>query len=174
MPRTELHYLKPQDGIPNSSLPLVIVKAGLAAGTRNGDAACAMLKKNGWGGTWVYTVYPFWHFHTRGHEVLACVSGEARIGFGGKEGIVAEVRLGDVCVIPVGVGHKRVEASEDFLVAGGYPPGQEGNIVRPGEMDDADIAREVGSVPLPQTDPLSGATDGVVALWSEATGAAGY
>jgi hypothetical protein len=63
--------------------------------------------------------------------VLTCVSGSARIALGSDDGIVAEVSVGDVTIIPAGVGHKRLSSSADFLMAGGYPPGQSGNIVRP-------------------------------------------
>jgi uncharacterized protein YjlB len=75
---------------------------------------------------------------------------------------------GDVCVIPAGVGHKRVDASGDFQVAGGYPPGQQGNIVRPGEMEDQRIADEIAMLKLPDTDPVSGKADGLAELWRTA------
>ena len=129
----------------------------------------ALFRKNGWQGTWVYTVFPYWHFHTRGHEVLGCVSGKATIGFGGDRGIKVEVEAGDVCVIPAGVGHRKFAASDDFLMAGAYPPGQEGNIVRPGQIDGARAAREIAAVKLPETDPISGGLDGVVEAWQSHT-----
>lgn len=160
-----IRVLKPADGIPNSILPLVLWKGRLPRDARDGRAACALYRRSGWGGTWVYTVYPFWHFHTLGHEVLGCVAGRARIGFGGDGGIAVDMEPGDVAVIPAGVGHKKLEASGDFLMAGGYPPGQEGNIVRPGDLDEARIAAEIGEVGLPETDPVSGLADGVVAIW---------
>ena len=50
-------------------------------------------------------------------------------------------------------------------MAGCYPPGQEGNIVRPGDLDDARIAREIAQVALPEIDPISGGQDGVVEVW---------
>lgn len=153
------------DGIPNSVLPLVLWKARLPREAREGRAAGALYRRNGWGGTWVYTVYPFWHFHTRGHEVLGCVGGRARIGFGGEAGIVVDVEQGDVALVPAGVGHRKLDASGDFLMAGGYPPGQEGNIVRPGHLDDQRIAAELREVALPESDPVSGLFDGVVDIW---------
>src|SRR5262245_16737657 len=131
----ETHLFKADGGIPNSHLPLLIWKDRLPADARSGNGACALYRRNGWGGTWVYTVFPYWHFHTRGHEVLACISGSARIGFGGDRGLQTDVSVGDVCIVPAGVGHKRLDASPDFQMAGGYPPGQEGNIVRPGGLD---------------------------------------
>lgn len=156
-------------GIPNSRLPLVLWRGRLPAEARNGEAASALYRANGWGGTWVYTVYPFWHFHTRGHEALACVAGRALIGFGGEGGAKIEVTAGDACVVPAGVGHRRLEASADFLMAGAYPPGQEGNIVRPGEMEPGRIAAEIAALSLPETDPLDGTADGVVAIWRAAS-----
>jgi uncharacterized protein YjlB len=160
------HLFEPDGGIPNSRLPLVFWRERLPASARSGTAATALYRKNGWQGTWVYTVFPYWHFHTRGHEALACVSGRARIGFGGDHGIKVDVEVGDVCVIPAGVGHRRFDSSGDFQMAGGYPPGQEGNIVRPGDLDDARIAREIAVLALPETDPISGRADGVVAAWA--------
>ncbi len=46
-------------------------------------------------------------YAARGHEVLGCVAGHARIGFGSDAGMVAEIEVGDVAVIPAGVGHRR-------------------------------------------------------------------
>jgi uncharacterized protein YjlB len=160
-----LHSFEPDGGIPNSALPLILWRGRLPKEMRGGTAATALFRKNGWQGTWVYTVFPYWHFHTRGHEVLACVSGRARIGFGGDHGIKVHVEVGDVCAIPAGVGHRKFDASGDFQMAGGYPPQQEGNIVRPGDLDDGRIAREIAAVGLPETDPVSGRPDGVVEVW---------
>lgn len=162
------HRFSPSGGIPNSRLPLVVWKGGLPIAARRGAEACALYRANGWGGTWVYTVYPFWHFHTKGHEVLSCVAGTARIGFGGDDGIVADISVGDVAIVPAGVGHKKLSASPGFQMAGGYPPGQEGDIVRPGEMGADAIAAALARLPLPETDPISGRADGVVAIWGEA------
>lgn len=164
-----LHVFEPDNGIPSSRLPLAFWRGRLPPKARDGAAATVMFRQNGWQGTWVYTVFPFWHFHTRGHEALACVSGRARIGFGGDHGIEVDVETGDVCVIPAGVGHRRLGSSPDFLMAGGYPPDQEGNIVRIGDLDEATIAREIAAVALPQADPISGGPDGVVAAWRQPT-----
>jgi uncharacterized protein YjlB len=166
MTEATTYLFEPDGGIPNSSLPLAFWRARLPREDRAGAQATALFRRNGWQGTWVYTVFPYWHFHTRGHEALACVSGRARIGFGGDHGVKVDVEAGDVCVIPAGVGHRRYDSSSDFQMAGGYPPGQEGNIVRPGDLDDATIAREIADVALPETDPISGRSDGVVATWA--------
>lgn len=146
-----------QRGIPNSALPFILWKNRLPDDARDGEAACRLFEGNGWTGTWVYTVYPFWHFHTKGHEVLACVSGSAVLGFGGDAGITAKVEVGDVCIVPAGVGHRRISASTDFRVAGAYPPGQEGDINSPGDLQDSVIEEALAQVALPKTDPVTGA-----------------
>lgn len=161
MCKTETRLLKPCGGTPNSVLPLVLVRGAWPGHVLDGAAACGRLAANGWSGNWVYTVFDFWHFHTRGHEVLAGVSGRARIGFGGEGGMEADFGVGDICVIPAGVGHRRIDSTDDFRVAGGYPPMQEGNIVRPGEMVDERLRREIDAVPMPETDPVSGDRNGV-------------
>jgi uncharacterized protein YjlB len=168
---TEPQILKfgPDDGIPNSSLPLVFWRGRLPSAQRSGTAACALFKRSGWQGTWVYTVYPFWHFHTRGHEVLACVSGTARIALGGDRGFKADVAAGDVCIIPAGVGHRRLDASADFQMAGGYPPGQEGDIVQPGDIRIEEAMRTIEQLPLPVTDPITGLADGIAEIWRDAS-----
>lgn len=167
----QAHLFPAQAGIPNSMLPLVVRKGGLPVAARSGEAACALYAANGWGGTWVYTVYPFWHFHTNGHEVLSCVAGTATIGFGGEDGIVADISVGDVAIVPAGVGHKKLAASPGFQMAGGYPPKQSGNIVRAGEMTDDEIAKALARLALPDTDPISGKDDGVVSVWRAAVSA---
>lgn len=160
----------PSGGIPNSPLPLALWKRRAPVSVDRGGDICRLYERNGWRGTWVYTVFPYWHFHTRGHEALTCVCGRAEIGFGGDDGIVAQVEPGDVAVIPAGVGHKRLSSSADFLMAGCYPPGQEGNIVRPGDMTEASIQREIAGVGDPKTDPISGGNDGIVRLWTSQRG----
>lgn len=164
--RPSLHRFAADEGIPNSPLPLVVWKGRLAGPDVTGEGICALYERNGWTGTWIYTVYPFWHFHTKGHEVLTCVAGSATIGFGGEGGIRAEVEVGDVCVVPAGVGHRRFEASAGFLMAGGYPPGQSGDIVRPGDMSLEEAQRPIAEIELPGSDPVTGSRNGdLVALW---------
>jgi len=160
------YVFQQREQIPNSFLPLLVWKAGARVSNDSGRDVCRLYERNGWGGTWVYTVFPFWHFHTKGHEVLTCVSGRARVGFGGDAGIIADVAPGDVAVVPAGVGHRLIEATDDFLAAGAYPPSQQGDIVRPGDMNVMEAARRIAALALPETDPITGKADGVVAIWT--------
>lgn len=160
--KVESFQLKPCDGILNSWLPLLLVRGAVEA---TESEATALLERNGWVGTWIYTVYPFWHFHTKGHEVLIGVAGRALIGFGGDKGIEVEVKPGDLALIPAGVGHKRIRGDDGFQVAGGYPVGQSGNIVRPGELEPHGVEQALSLLPLPERDPLTGESGGLLDHW---------
>ena len=49
--------------------------------------------------------------------------GSAQVRFGGEDGELVGVTAGDVVVIPAGVAHACIEASDDFSVVGAYPDG---------------------------------------------------
>jgi len=79
---------------------------------------------------WRYTMYPTTHFHSTTHEVLVVVRGGARLCLGGEGNPAAyrpDVGVGDVLVVPAGVGHRLLEdTSSDeagFEMVGSYPPG---------------------------------------------------
>lgn len=165
-PRIETHLLQPGGDMPNNGrMPLVIYRGALSGAAMSADGCEALFRRNGWQGTWVNGVFPYWHYHLRSHEVLGCVAGGARVGFGGDEGVEAEFNAGDVVVIPAGVGHKRLAQQPDFMVVGGYPPGQDGTVTNPGDVDLDAAIRAVAAVPAPDTDPVGASTQGLPALW---------
>ena len=151
--------------IPNSRLPL-LVYAGAAPA--DADAIEALFRRNGWQPAWRYGVYPFPHYHSTAHEVLGVYRGSARIRLGHSAGRVFDVKAGDVIVIPAGVGHENLGASEDFHVVGGYPPGQRADLLRgrDGERPEAD--KNIARVPLPTSDPVYGESGPLIALWKAA------
>ena len=155
------------DDIPNNPrLPLLVYRAVLLAELTNAAACQSLFKRNRWGGNWVDGIYDYWHFHVTGHEALGCVAGRARIGLGGDAaGVAAEIEAGDVVVIPAGVGHKRLDASPDFTVVGGYPPGQSGAITRPGDMSLEEAEERIADLALPDTDPVYGRAGPLTARW---------
>ena len=59
-------------------------------------------------------------------------------------------------------------------MAGGYPPGQQGNIVRPGDIDIGEAIRAIARLALPDADPITGQADGVVTIWRDAQRQATY
>lgn len=105
--------------------------------------------ENGWSGAWRNGVYDYHHYHATTHEVLGCYAGRARIQLGGPKGAVHDIAAGDVVVIPAGVAHRRVEASDDFAVVGAYPDGVTPDM-QEGEGDPS-IA-----LALPERDPALG------------------
>ncbi len=160
--------------IPNSRLPLLLYRQALPAvigGAGDPAALCeARLAANDWTGTWRSTVFPFHHYHSTSHEVLAIYRGSGTLQLGGERGRKFEVAAGDVIVIPAGVGHKNVGNSPDFGVVGAYPGGRRWDLLRgePGERPQAD--RNIAAVPLPELDPLYGAAGPLQRLWEPAAG----
>ena len=161
----ETHLLEPGDGLPNNRLPLIVYRGALEGESCSPDGCSALFRRNGWQGAWVNGVFSYWHYHARSHEVLGCVSGSARVGFGGNHGVTAEFNAGDVVLIPAGVGHKRLSQQSGFLVVGGYPPGQNGAITNAGDVDLAAALPIAGAVPVPDKDPVLGSSGGLHEHW---------
>ena len=122
---------------------------------------------SGWGGTWVWRVFSYHHYHSNAHEALAVAAGRAELMLGGPGGERVGVSAGDVVVLPAGTGHRQIEASADFAVVGAYPPGQEDDeIVRAEQPHEGAILERIAAVPLPRTDPVHGADGPLIRAWS--------
>ncbi len=152
------------DAIPNNPrLPALAYRGVLAGGAAEAER---VFTGNGWGGTWRSTVLPYHHFHSTSHEALGVAAGRATLALGGPQGHELQVSAGDVLVLPAGTGHKRVGSSDDFLVVGAYPRGQEGyDLLRgdPAELEEA--VANIERVALPATDPVDGENGPLVELW---------
>jgi uncharacterized protein YjlB len=154
------------DGIfPNSRLPLLYYKSAVPKAEATAERMEELFAAGGWPPAWRYTVYPYDHYHSTAHEVLGIASGEARIQLGGPNGREFHVEAGDVIVIPAGVVHMQNWKSPDFLVVGGYPPGQHADQFRgePGDRPRAD--RNIAAVPLPKSDPVAGSGGPLLRHW---------
>ncbi|MET0684199.1 MAG: cupin domain-containing protein [Solirubrobacteraceae bacterium] len=154
----------PGDRIPNHPRFPVLVYRGVEAAAAGAEAARALFAEHGWGGSWVDGVFPFHHFHSTSHEVLAVVAGRATLELGGPQGEAFEVAAGDVLVLPAGTGHMRATARDGFTVVGAYPRGQEDYDLQRGD-DPAEVAaarERIAALPAPPDDPVGG--EGV-ALW---------
>ncbi|MES2661415.1 MAG: cupin domain-containing protein [Verrucomicrobiota bacterium] len=166
----EIRLFADDGGTPNHPLlPLVILRGTEAVGSQ--DAAVWFEQRfvtHGWLAIWRWTVYPYHHYHSTNHEVLGVSRGTARLIFGGENGGEFQVSTGDVIIIPAGVGHMRLDSSDDFQVVGAYPRGEEPDLIRSGD-DESDAARlRVAEVTLPDQDPVFGENGPLIALWKQA------
>jgi uncharacterized protein YjlB len=155
------------DGIfPNSVLPLLLYKRALI--TQAKDSASIIeqgFAENDWTNSWRDGVYSFPHYHSTSHEVLGIYSGSATLRLGGEHGSKVEVDAGDVIVIPAGVTHQNISASDDFGVVGAYPGGRQWDLLRglPGERPRADD--NIAALPIPDADPIYGADGPLRHVW---------
>jgi len=100
--------------------------------------------------------------------VLGVYSGAATLRLGGEHGKNVEGHAGDVIVIPAGVAHQNVGASDDFGVVGAYPGGRQWDLLRglPGERPKAD--RNIAALPMPENDPIYGVERPLRGIWKSA------
>lgn len=118
-----------------------------------------------WTGSWSGGVYDYHHYHSNTHEVLGVKNGEATILVGGEEGERLQVKMGDVIVLPVGTGHKKIESSDDFQVVGAYPNGTNPNLRRRDIKSRMQDLAEIKNVRIPNTDPVFGDTGPLLDKW---------
>ena len=152
--------------VPNSSLPVVIYRAAVKPDARDPAATFErVFEENGWGGTWRNGIYDSHHYHSTTHEVLGLARGRVKVQLGGPKGRMFDLEAGDVVVLPAGTAHKNLGASDDLLVVGAYPVGQEPdmNYGRAGERPQAD--ERIACVPLPESDPVGGGDGPLLAAW---------
>jgi uncharacterized protein YjlB len=159
---------KDDGSFPNSPLSLLFYRHAIATDAK--DPASIFeerFAKNDWTNSWRDGVYSFPHYHSTSHEVLGVYSGLATLRFGGEHGKNVTVHAGDVIVIPAGVAHQNIGASNDFGVVGAYPGGREWDLLRglPGERPKAD--HNIAALPIPSKDPIYGAKGPLRPMWSD-------
>jgi uncharacterized protein YjlB len=166
-----VRYVFADDGlVPNNSLPLLLYPSAITR--EEGDqptAIAALLASCGWDGIWINGIYDYLHYHATVHEALAVAQGRARVRFGGDSGAELVLAAGDVAVLPAGTGHQCVQASDDFVVVGAYPPGPRMEITRPTAATRIAALNTIPQVPLPPSDPLYGADGPLLRIWSDAS-----
>jgi len=166
MKQPETALFKDDGVIPNNRLRLLLYRGVLPIGGADPASRVVQLfAANNWTNSWRNGIYPFHHYHSTSHEVLGVYRGSVTVRLGGEQGKDFEVRAGDVIVIPAGVGHKNLGASEDFGVVGAYPDGRDWDLLtgKPGERPQAD--KNIASLPIPDNDPVFGAEGPLRAIW---------
>ncbi|WP_201159233.1 cupin domain-containing protein [Rhodoplanes elegans] len=129
-------------------------------------------QRNGWVGVWRNGIYPYTHYHSRTHEVMAIARGRARVRFGGDKGTEVDLKVGDVVVLPAGTGHQRVTATADLVVIGAYPPTGTYDLCRGSKAEHTKATAAIPKVPLPASDPVHGKGGALVKSWAAETQAA--
>jgi uncharacterized protein YjlB len=162
-------FLFSDDGLfPNHPCwPLLIYAQ--AVELTSADAARDMetrFERHGWTGAWRNGIYRFAHYHSNAHEVLGVFQGEARVRFGGPQGVELVLRAGDVAVLPAGTAHQNLGQSDDFGVVGAYPPGAECDLCGGTQAGHERAVRAIRAVPRPAKDPVTGAAGGLLAHWT--------
>jgi uncharacterized protein YjlB len=153
--------------IPNSRLPLIVRRGAVPpAADDPAKAFERVFGQNGWTNGWrADDIFDYHHYHSTAHEVLGIAAGSATVRFGGDDGEAVGLTAGDVVVIPAGVGHAKLKASDDLLVVGAYADGRDWDIVRDDAGAIAAARRRIALVPLPGADPVDGATGPLMTLW---------
>ena len=86
---TPVTHLFADDGrIPNNpKLPLVLYRGGIdLAGSPDPELLIEKtFADNGWGDMWRNGIYPYAHYHSMIHEVMAIARGRAKVRFGGEQ-----------------------------------------------------------------------------------------
>lgn len=166
-----LHISKAEGGVPNNPLPVIIYHRVIPPNVvDNADYLEHLFSTNGWPPQWRYGIYTFTHFHSNTPEALGVFSGSAKVQIGGEKGSIIEVNVGDVLLLPAGVGHKQISADDNFMMVGAYPPNTTADLCHDEPSKLAARIKAVAKVPLPETDPVTGHSEGSMLLWHNAGG----
>lgn len=163
MSAPETHVFVDDGTMPNSRLPLLIYRAALPA-----DAAAIerVFSEHDWPPAWRDGVFPWHHFHPETHEALGVAAGQAKVLFGGPGGREIELAAGDVAVVPAGVGHCGVSASDDLVIVGAYPAGATRRAASRGDpARHCALRAAVAAVAIPIADPVQGAAGALCDIW---------
>src|SRR3982074_1435190 len=95
-PYLETLFFKPNGRVPNSRLPVLIYRNGVAAevGADLADVLEATFRRNDWLNNWREGVYSYYHYHSTTHEVLGMARGEVTLRLGGSGGQDVEFSAG--------------------------------------------------------------------------------
>ncbi|MBO9575720.1 MAG: cupin [Sphingobium sp.] len=168
MMETEDFILRERDWVPNNEwLPVLVYRAVFEGeGQATPERFEQLFADHGWPPQWRDTIYDYHHYHSTTHEALGIAAGSARLMLGGPLGRTVLVKAGDALVLPVGTGHCRLEASEDFLVVGAYPSGQDWDICRDAPSEEA--RGRMRDLPIPAQDPVCGREGPLIETWASA------
>lgn len=140
----------------NPRLPVILYRRALKATSLEETATQLedLFQQHGWPPQWRDGIYDYHHYHSTAHEVLGVASGTATLVIGGPEGRALEVAAGDVLLLPAGTGHCASKCSDNFLVVGAYPVGQQWDIRR--DAPTPEDRERMANLAFPSADPVRG------------------
>lgn len=159
-------FFEDDGATPNSRFPVLLYRLELDRAGDTASAFEALFAAHEWTPLWRDGIFDYHHFHPNAHEALGIARGRARLTLGGECGQSVSVERGDVLVLPAGTGHRCIECSDDFLVVGAYPHGQEDyDIQRPDSAAHQRALERIAKVPQPEQDPVSGLHGALMTRW---------
>ncbi|WP_292232420.1 cupin domain-containing protein [Mesorhizobium sp.] len=161
---TQTIRLNPAPPFPNSALPVILYRNCFT----DSKELEHRLRSNGWIPDWYSAegMFPYHHFHSDAHEIIAVLKGKLRGKVGGPDGVEVVMGSGDVIVLPAGVAHIGLAVSADLWTVGGYPSGYAIHDFRLGDMGEyANCLANTLSVPSPAADPLGGLDGPLAETW---------
>jgi len=164
--KVETYLLSEHDWVPNNArLPTLIYRHALDHGSSDAVASAfeAAFQAYGWPPQWRDGIYDYHHYHSTAHEALGIAAGSASLVVGGPDGLEISVTQGDALILPAGTGHCSISASEDFLVVGAYPYGQDWDICR--APPTPAMRKRMAALPFPASDPLFGKDGPLLDHW---------
>lgn len=162
MIKSEVLYFK-DDGItPNNKLPVIIYRDVSKNVKINTNISIrTFFESNNWTNNWADIIMTKNHYHSTTHEVIGINKGKVSLKLGGKHGSIVSIKSGDVILIPAGVGHYSLGNEEFYEAIGGYPNGEEWDMIFD-EKDKYAVAIErIRQIPIPKKDPIFG-SDGLL------------
>lgn len=169
--KVESFTLPEHDWVPNNPrLPVLLYRQAVdvADCDTTAEAFETIFERNGWPPQWRDGIYDYHHYHSTAHEALGVAAGTATLTIGGPGGRDIQVAAGDALVLPTGTGHRSNKASDDFLVVGAYPRGQDWDICRDAPDDEA--RERMANLPVPDADPVEGPGGALTERWDERAG----
>ena len=163
----EIHYLDEDTDMPNNpALPVIVYRKIISGAPEDAarDFESAFTEHN-WQGSWRGKIFDYHHYHPDAHEVLGIAAGHVDVALGGESGQTFSLNTGDMVVLPAGTGHKSLSASDDLMVVGAYPAGQEGYTICKNKTECDNVTSQIASVPLPAHDPFLGEGGPVIEYW---------
>lgn len=155
---------------PNNELPILYyedVLNDVLEDSYTADDVLKFFENNGYTNGWIGGIKDRHHFHSNAHEALACTEGEVTVQFGGQNGEMRTLRKGDVVLLPAGVAHKKLDATQGFEIVGAYPSNGDDFDFQYGDASDYEAIKEnIHNVSTPLTDPVTGDPGDMDEYWN--------